>query len=257
MLCCDGKRDIIKPLYEGFYDSVLFSYFEGVFGSGFCNDIASPKAAVICAGDFYFAAGSAFYAQDMLNFFKDNRFAVIVPSAEELASALINADGRLEKVKRFHTIPGDGAACKDALRAKAEQIKAFPNYRLEAIGRESFEKAMSESWSRAFVENFGSWDNYSQHGFGYIITDGEKILSGTSTYSFYSGGVEIEVSTREGYRLKGLAQITSAAFLLECTRRGLVPHWDARNVTSLAIAQKFGFKLRDEYTALEFTQDKF
>ena len=45
-----------------------------------------------------------------------------------------------------------------------------------------------------------------------------------------------------------------AAFIAECARRGLKAHWDAANTMSLKIAAKFGYTLKEEYTALCFEE---
>ena len=38
MKCADGVKNKIRPLFAGFYDSLMFSYFDGVFGTAFCDD---------------------------------------------------------------------------------------------------------------------------------------------------------------------------------------------------------------------------
>ena len=35
----------------------LERFLDGIFGNAFCDDTTAPTAAVICCGDFYFAAG--------------------------------------------------------------------------------------------------------------------------------------------------------------------------------------------------------
>ena len=90
-----------------------------------------------------------------------------------------------------------------------------------------------------------------------IITKDKEIISGASTYSYYENGVELELATHENYRKMGFASITASSFILECMRRRLIPHWDARNLTSLKIAEKIGFTLRDKYPAFEFEQSCF
>lgn len=35
MKCADGVKNKIRPLFAGFYDSLMFSYFDGVFGTAF------------------------------------------------------------------------------------------------------------------------------------------------------------------------------------------------------------------------------
>lgn len=95
MKCADGVKNKIRPLFADLYDSLMFSYFDGIFGNAFCDDTTAPTAAVICCGDFYFAAGDKSFGADMLKFCSDNKNAVIVPDSEELAKALCACDGQL------------------------------------------------------------------------------------------------------------------------------------------------------------------
>ena len=87
MKCADGVKNMIRPLFADLYDSLMFSYFDGIFGNAFCDDTTAPTAAVICCGDFYFAAGDKSLGLICSNC-SDNKNAVIVPDSEELAKAL-------------------------------------------------------------------------------------------------------------------------------------------------------------------------
>ncbi|MGN0624232.1 MAG: GNAT family N-acetyltransferase [Oscillospiraceae bacterium] len=252
MVCADGIKERIKPMFDGFYDSLMFSYFDGIFGRAYCDDINCPKCAVIVCGDFYFIAGSTQFGKDVKALMENNPYAVAVPDSESWVNALNSCGKKMLPVSRFHTMPPQNGFNVTMLKKRVDRISDFPKYKLEMIDREYYEKALKEDWSSSFVSNFKDFEDYSKHGFGYIITNNNEIISGTSAYSYYSGGVEIEVSTREQFRLKGLAQITASAFLLECVKRGLTPHWDARNRTSLSIAEKMGFVFKDEYLAMEF-----
>lgn len=252
MLCADGIKVKIKPMFNGFYDSLMFSYFDGIFGKAYCDNINAPTCAVIVSGDFYFIAGNTEYGSEVKSLMENNSYAVAVPDSREWIAALNSCGRKMTPVSRFHTMPPENGFDIAVLKKRTERISLFPEYKLETINKEYYCKALQEDWSRSFVSNFKDHEDYSEHGFGYIITYNGKLISGTSTYSYYDGGVEIEVSTHEQFRLKGLAQITASAFLQECARRGLTPHWDARNRTSLSIAQKMGFVFKDEYPALEF-----
>jgi hypothetical protein len=102
------------------------------------------------------------------------------------------------------------------------------------------------------VSNFSDYKEFEKHGFGFVIKHMGRIVSGTSTYCYYSKGVEVEVSTHPEYRMRGLARVTAAKFIKECISRDLAPNWDARNLASVSIAKKLGFALHDTYTAYEF-----
>lgn len=257
MLCADGIKDKFRHMFDGMYDSMLFSYFDGIFGTAVCDNTDNPRCVMIISGDFYFVAGSTDCARQLAEIIGQNRWAVVIADSGEWLHALNRFGKKMIAVERFHTNPPQNGFDENLLRERADKIKDFSQFRLLKIDREYYQKALCSDWSASFVSNFKDYEDYSEHGFGYIITCNDEIISGTSTYSYYGGGVEIEVSTCENFRLKGLAQITASQFLLECMKRNLTPHWDARNRTSLAIAEKMGFVFRDKYTAYEFDRSVF
>ena len=80
---------------------------------------------------------------------------------------------------------------------------------------------------------------------------GDTIVSGASSYSYYSGGIEIEIDNREAFRRRGLDLVCGARLILECLDRGLYPSWDAQNLGSISLAKKLGYEFSHEYPAYE------
>lgn len=257
MYLADNTMDKIKPLFDNFYDSMLFSYFDGIFGAAYCDNLEFPKCAVIASGDFYFLAGEISCCEEIMKIIGNNRWAVIVPDKTEWLESLNKCGKQLEIVSRYHTCPPEENFDLEKLQKRYNKIFLHKNMLLEEINETYYYKALKNEWSQSFVCNYENYEDFKQHGFGFVVTQNGEILSGTSTYSYYNGGVEIEVSTDYPYRLQGLASITSAKFLAECVKRKLTPHWDARNTTSLSIAEKMGFIFKDKYTAFEFIQSQF
>lgn len=246
------KRELLVPLYAGFEDSVLISYAEGRVGEGYCDDPDAPTSAVICAGDFYFTAGNTKLAAEAFELGKNNTEAVFMPASEEWTEALLGLDKGLARTTRFRTRLPDGFDA-DKL-AKLADMSAFSEYRLEMINEKYYGQALSEQWSWAFVGNFSDYNDFAENGFGCCLTHGGRLICAASCYSSYSRGVEVEIATHPDYRRKGLATVAGAAFIAECVRRELTPHWDAANTMSLKIAEKFGYTMKEEYTALCFVQ---
>lgn len=257
MFCIDNSREKIKSLFDGFYDSIMFSYFDGIYGNGFCDNCDRPQTAVIQAGDFYFVAGKIQLQHEIMELVGDNRWAVIVPDTIKWFDALNSKEKPLILVDRFHTCPPTEGFNIEEIQKNVDKICLHKGFKLEKIDEYYYNKALESHWSEFFVNNYKCFDDYSKHGFGYIITKDKEIISGASTYSYYENGVELELATHENYRKMGFASITASSFILECMRRRLIPHWDARNLTSLKIAEKIGFTLRDKYPAFEFEQSCF
>ena len=257
MYCANGIAERLSPLFESFDDSVLSTYFEGIYGDAYSDNIDVPNSAVIVSGDFYFCAGDANFAKEAVILGRNNKNAVYVPRNKEWTDALLKEDSRLFVTDRYHmSAPKDGFDTKKLEEIK-EKISDLSECRFELINEAYYNKAKENDWSAAFVSNFKDWWEFSHKAFGYVITKNGEILSGCSCYTYYSKGFEIEVATAPEYRRKGLAKICAAAFLLECVKRGARPHWDARNEMSRRIAEKCGFIFKDKYTALEYRQEEF
>ena len=67
------------------------------------------------------------------------------------------------------------------------------------------------------------------------------MAAGASSYTWYRGGIEIEIDTKAEYRRQGLALCCASALLLHCLERGLYPSWDAATPISVALAEKLGY----------------
>ena len=104
-----------------------------------------------------------------------------------------------------------------------------------------------EQISEDHVRNFDSTDDFVKRGLGYVILDGDYIISGASSYAICNRGIEIQVNTNPAYRRQGLATIVSAALLIECLKTERLPHWDAGNPESAQLACKLGFTPNGTY----------
>lgn len=245
----------IKALFDCFDDSMIQSCFEGIYGELWCDDENEPKTAVIVSGDFHYLAGEPAYADEIIEFTREKPNAVFVPSCDSWFEELDRAcGGKLKKVQRYHMHLGKAGFDREWLGRLPDKLKEpqYKGYELCPIGREEYEQCLASDWAYSFVSNFSDYNRFREHGFGFVIKQGGKVVSGTSTYCYYSKGVEVEVSTAPDHRRKGLARISAARFIIHCLDRNLAPNWDARNMASVHIAQKLGFELHDTYTAYEF-----
>lgn len=256
MFVSDNIKERIAPMFEAFDDSMINSCFEGIYGELYCDRVDEPKTAVIVSGDFHYLAGEPACGREIMALAAGKPHAVFVPSCEQWFDELSGAcGGRLKRVERFHMRLAKAGFDRAALRAVTDRLgePQYEGYKLCSIGEQEYHECLGSDWADSFVSNFSDYCEFAAHGFGFVIKHSGKIVSGTSTYCYYSKGVEVEVSTAPEHRLKGLAKITSARFIAECLDRGLLPNWDARNLASVSIAEKVGFELKDTYTAYEFS----
>lgn len=126
------------------------------------------------------------------------------------------------------------------------------SFDMKLIDRNLYEACLVEEWSRDLVGNYIDVEQFLDLGLGYVILHKGQVVSGASSYASYSGGIEIEVDTREDYRGLGLARACAAQLILACLDRNLYPSWDAHTLTSLKLAEKLGYQLDKPYQAYEW-----
>ena len=97
------------------------------------------------------------------------------------------------------------------------------------------------------ILTFDSVPDFLRKGFGYVIMEGEKIVSIASTFVVCDEGIEIQINTRKGYEGRGLGTAVGAALIVHALENDLTPNWDAATKTSAHLAKKFGYTEQGEY----------
>ena len=100
----------------------------------------------------------------------------------------------------------------------------------------------------AHGQNYKSAEDFAANGAGAVIWHNGKIVSSASSFISFENEVELDFSTLEDYRRKGLANHCINEMLKDCEARALLVHWDAQTEISRDIAFKFGFELNQSYT---------
>ncbi|MGN1133151.1 MAG: GNAT family N-acetyltransferase [Oscillospiraceae bacterium] len=253
MYCANGILEKLKPLFEfAMEDLTIPSILAGKCGNAYCDNIENPTSAVLVIDDYYYLAGTANIIDSLIKLVGDNEKAIFVPDNEEVwCKALERFGKKLVRCERKRTVLPKEFDAK-VLEEIKEKEKNFPELELMPIDENFYNEALKEKWSVPLVGNFRNYNDFKDNAIGFILAKEGKIIAGTSTFAYLGNDVDIEVTTRKEYRGQGLAQITSAAFILECMKRGVTPHWDARNDASLAIAKHMGFEYEKSYVSFEF-----
>ena len=100
-----------------------------------------------------------------------------------------------------------------------------------------------------WTDQFDDYEQFRRLGLGVVLIRNGEIVSGASTYTRYSRGIEIQIDTHKDCRGMGYASITGASLMLEALDRGLYPSWDAANLISLRLAEKLGYRFSHAYHA--------
>ena len=253
-------RKAMSPLFDGLEDSMVIAYLQGFMGDGFVDRMPNPRVGLIVSAEYCFFGGdntipeAKELAEQLFELTTLNQMVAIYPDKQtgwfELLMALETF--RPTSLPRFGIVQRDYDFDKVKLKTIAESIPE--GFKLVSFDEELYGQAMSEPWAMAFCEAFASPEEYLTKGFGFAITEQGKLIAGASTMTVYDSGTETQVATREGYGGRGLALACSAAFIMECDRRGMRPCWDAANEASLHMAQKLGYEYKGLYMTVELNR---
>lgn len=243
------KLPSAAPLFAGLEDTMIRSCLQGIMGRVYSNAEGDAAAAVL--GDFCFLAGKP--DRHLVTKDYDRTFLILVPPNESWAALIRDT---LPMSRPYTRIAFRKEADFDKKKLQALVDALPPEYRLRSIDAALYDRCLSQPWSRDFVSNYGSWEEYKRLGLGFVILQGDEILAGASAYSRFREGIEIEIDTREDHRRQGLASACASALILRCLEAGLFPSWDAHNPISAALAEKLGYQSAGDYIAYELHSSK-
>ncbi len=240
---------------------MIWSVLQECMGAAWADCAEAPKAALLWIGDFLFLGGDwqSPAARELASFLPEGfsaEEAILVPQNHHWQSLLEQVhEGRGSLEYRYAI--GKEPDVFD--RAKLERFRdGLPQgFALKAIDQELYQLIRQTPWARDFCGQFPRWEDFAAHGHGFVALHGTKLAAGASTYSWYHGGIEIEIDTKQEYRRRGLALCCASALILHCLERGLYPSWDAANKASLALAEKLGYRFRHAYPCLMVKRSEY
>ncbi len=242
----------VASLFEGWNETMIWSYLQGYMGRAWADDIENPKSAQIITGDFCLFAGTP--SIELVNHIpKDfpSDCILMIPRDDSWAN-LIEREYQTgcEKLTRY-------AIKKETDIFNAEKLQSYLKlpleYSIRRIDEEIYHRVLVEEWSKYFCFHFQNYRDYEKSGLGFVIQRGDELVSGASSYTVYDKGIEIEIDTKPEYRRKGLALACASKLILECLDRGLYPSWDAANRQSVTMAEKLGYHFEKEYVTYAIT----
>lgn len=251
------QMNLIAPLFKDWNETMIWSCLEGYMGAAWADDLVKPRVALIMIGDFVFLAGDSTLdeAEGLVRAIKgvEKKVSLLVIPQNKAWGALIEKvyGEKAEKITRFAIKKEYHIFDKKKL---GEFIEALPEgFEIAPIDEAIYSATQKEEWCQDLCSQFPTYQDYKKYGLGFVILNQGKIVSGASSYTIYSKGIEIEIDTHEAYREKGLATVCAAKLILDCLDKGLYPSWDAANKTSVALAEKLGYHFDYEYITYEIT----
>ena len=235
------------PLVEDWPETIIRTCLQGHWGRAWADNAEAPKSARIVVGDFVFYAGEP--DLEMVNstegFFRES---ILTPQHAGWAALVEQVWGpTTEKLTRY-AIKKEPDVFD---RANLEKlVSGLPEgYEMRLLGKELVEQAQTEPWSWHLCGQYDGVEDFLRRGVGVGITYQGKLAASASSYSVYDTGIEIEIDTDPAHRGKGLATVCGAKLILTCLDRGLYPSWDAADLRSVHLAEKFGYHMDGAYNS--------
>lgn len=244
------QRACLASLFVEHHPSFLIdTVIEGHMGRACVDDLLRPSVARLEYADVVIHGGDPHHpsAQKLIETTPLEKG--ILPAPGDWSRVLReNFGDQLIEIERYR-FSEESLTIKNLISLK-ENLDS--RYRLQKIDQELAKRILEdpEQISEDHVRNFDSAEDFVRRGLGYVILQGDYIISGASSYAICNRGIEIQVNTHPAYRRQGLATIASAALLVECLQTGRVPHWDAGNPESAQLARKLGFTPMGIYSML-------
>ncbi len=244
------KRQCIQNICEGSRDVLLRGAVEGAMGRVWVPSLTSPSFCLIVVGDFAYLLGlppKGGKALDLkTQIYETASRGYLYPQNERWADWLEDTfGGQLRQVTRYALKQDQHHFDREVLKGYMAAIPA--DIRIKRIDERLYQQTLREEWSRDLCGNFEDVRHFMEKGFGYVAMRRRELVAGCSAYGVSEGMMEIQVDTRKDMRRQGLALACSAAFVLECLDKGLIPNWDAVNLQSVGLAEKLGYVYDFEY----------
>ena len=238
-----------EKIFDGWEETLIYSCLQKVMGKIFVTDIDAPQSAFAFIGCFGFFAGKP-DRELVIN--KPEGPVILVPQNEAWEELIEDVYPDAKRMTRY-AIKKDTRFDTDSL---SKNLQMLPEgYELREIDGEIYDRCLEDPVTSEFVSLFESKERYLKDGRGIVILKNGEIVSGASSYSRYSEGIEIEVDTVEPERRKNLAIIVCSALILRCLNEGLYPSWDAQNMGSVHLAEKLGYEFDHTYVAYEVARE--
>ena len=244
-----GDMAKIQPLFDGWDETLIWACLQGHMGSAWADSPENPKSAQIILGDFCYFAGepnadlirnipSDFVPEDIIMVPQNDSWSRLI---EEEYGERAKLDTRFAFKKEPHRFD------VQALQANVERLPE--EFDLKIIGAEECTLLENADFTKGLFNQFMGYNDFIERGLGFVVTYNGLPVSVASSYSMFTGGIEIEIDTKEEFRRRGLARACVSNLILECLSRGLYPSWDAANKMSADLAESLGYIADGTYPA--------
>lgn len=251
------KRQTIRLICEESEEVLVRGAAAGTVGRVWVPKLENSSYCLVLVGDYAYLVGLPPRGSQALDLksqlYEIGSHAYLIPQNERWADWLEEEFlGNLRKVSRY-------ALKKDEHHFDMGVLKQYINsiprgIRIKRMDDILYRQAQKHPWSHNLCMNFEDEAHFAEKGFGYAAVKAKELVAGCSACGAGEGIVEVQVSTKKEYRRQGLALACSAAFLLECLEKDLIPNWSAVNLQSVGLAEKLGYVYDREYQVYQIKE---
>jgi len=233
------------PLWRAFIGSVL----NDGYGTLHVDDSANPQCAVAEFSGAFIYAGNA-DASKAESLMKLNTVQPLILGCDASWSHLVKQvfGQQAVPIQRWH------------LRSSSLNTHLLKNNVDRAVPEIQFRPIILDDIPM-LEKNLG-WEHHKYHyksiqdfintGRGFAAFDNTgRLVCAVSAFARSGNDIEIQVTTEEKHRRKGIALATAARFLHGVVNSGISAPWDAANEASTALARKLGYADVLQYQAYE------
>jgi GNAT superfamily N-acetyltransferase len=206
--------------------------------------LEEADATLLLLGDFIFVHGNPETWEPLVQHFSRRNSNIIFPWDTDFSILLPKLSNNYRIIQR-HSFPEQIPNVKtNETQPELEDLKIVP------ILTNHYDSIRKLEWAKDILGYFDGSEDFGNYGKSFMLFHGKTPVAGIGTYMRYRNSIEVEVDTHPAWRRKGLAAYLGAFFLNFCKQNKLVPHWDAYNNASKALAEKLGFKDPRTYKVL-------
>jgi RimJ/RimL family protein N-acetyltransferase len=221
-------------------------------GAVFVDDTANPQTVLVCGQQIgaYYAFGKANtelfrrFVPELLSEHVTEGYCAIFATSEAWRQTLDELFATRHSRVAFDFRPSPGCPPSDW----RERIPpGFVLRRVDVTLAERLTERIQASMHTPrpwFSWCWGSIESFLAHGFGFCLIFEQEVASSCVSVAIGGGEAEIQINTyHPRFHRRGLATLTSAAFIEHCLTNGLRPGWTTNidNRPSAALGEKVGF----------------
>jgi len=253
------KRGVLSKLFQDFkWNYLADSVLDGYMGEAFVDNQDNPNIAVLEAPELKLIIIGGDPGHPSARKYLESLVAtkLIIFTSEEWEGLMREIHkGRLVLIPRYVL-----SSEKLDITHLNELVSRLPEgYSLKRMDVEIAQRLANEEseFSSDHMIFFESLEDFVARGFGFCVLYGDEVVCAATTFAVCNRGIEIQISTRENHRRKGLATVAAAQLLIHSLENDLDPNWDAANKMSVGLAKKLGYVPKGTYSIYIFVRSRF